>query len=26
MPQLFAMMRTRGPAWNDGVPMDEQVD
>jgi len=26
MPQLFAVMRTRGPAWNDGVPMDEQVD
>lgn len=26
MPQLFAVMRTRGPAWNDSVPMDEQVD
>ena len=26
MAQLFAVMRTRGPAWNDGVPMDEQVD
>jgi hypothetical protein len=24
--QLFAVMRTRGPAWNDSVPMDEQVD
>lgn len=26
MAQLFAVMRTRGPAWNDRVPMDEQVD
>jgi len=26
MPQLFAVMRTRGPAWNDSVPMDEQID
>jgi hypothetical protein len=26
MAQLFAVMRTRGPAWNDSVPMDEQVD
>ena len=26
MPQLFLAMRTRGPAWNDGVTMDEQVD
>ena len=24
--KLFAVMRTRGPAWNDGVPMEEQVD
>jgi len=26
MPQLFAVMRSRGPAWNDSVPMDEQID
>jgi len=26
MTQLFAVLRTRGLAWNDGVPMDEQVD
>ena len=26
MTQLFAVMRTRGPAWNDGVPMEQQVD
>jgi uncharacterized protein YciI len=26
MTQLFAVVRTRGPAWNDSVPMDEQVD
>lgn len=26
MPQLFLVMRTLGPAWNDGVTMDEQVD
>ena len=26
MPQLFLVMRTRGPAWNDSVTMDEQVD
>ena len=26
MPKLFAVMRTRGPAWNDAVPMEEQVD
>ena len=24
--KLFAVMRTRGPAWNDAVPMEEQVD
>jgi hypothetical protein len=24
--QLFAVLRTRGPAWKDRVPMDEQVD
>jgi len=23
---LFAVMRTRGPAWNDVVPLEEQVD
>jgi uncharacterized protein YciI len=23
---IFAVMRTRGPAWNDAVPMEEQVD
>jgi len=23
---LFAVMRTRGPAWNDAVPMEQQVD
>ena len=26
MTQLFLVMRTRGPAWNDAVTMDEQVD
>jgi uncharacterized protein YciI len=26
MPTLFAVMRTRGPAWNDSVPMEQQVD
>jgi uncharacterized protein YciI len=26
MAQLFLVMRTRGPAWNDAVTMDEQVD
>jgi hypothetical protein len=26
MAQLFAVMRTRGSAWNDSVPMDQQVD
>lgn len=26
MAQLFLVMRTRGPAWNDGASMDEQVD
>lgn len=26
MPQLFAVVRTRDPSWNDSVPMDEQVD
>lgn len=26
MTQIFAVMRTRGPAWNDAVPMEEQVD
>ena len=26
MAQLFAVMRTRGPAWNDAVPMEGQVD
>jgi uncharacterized protein YciI len=24
--QLFAVMNTRGPAWNDAVAMEEQVD
>jgi uncharacterized protein YciI len=24
--QLFAVMRTRGPAWNDALPMEQQVD
>ena len=26
MAQLFAAMRTRGPAWNDAAPMEQQVD
>lgn len=26
MPQLFAVMLLRGPAWNHSLPMDEQVD
>ena len=26
MAQIFAVLRTRGPAWNDAVPMEEQVD
>ena len=26
MPILFAVMRTRGPAWNDSVPMEQQID
>jgi hypothetical protein len=25
MTQLFAVMRTRGPAWNESVPMEQQV-
>jgi uncharacterized protein YciI len=25
VPQLFLVMRTRGPAWNDGVTMDQQA-
>jgi uncharacterized protein YciI len=24
--KTFAVMRTRGPAWNDAAPMEEQVD
>jgi len=24
--EIFAVMRTRGPAWNDVVSMEEQVD
>jgi uncharacterized protein YciI len=24
--QLFAVMNTRGPAWNDAVAMEEQID
>jgi uncharacterized protein YciI len=23
---IFAVLRTRGPAWNDAAPMEEQVD
>jgi uncharacterized protein YciI len=23
---LFAVFRSRGPAWNDAVPMDDQAD
>jgi uncharacterized protein YciI len=26
MTALFAVMRTRGPAWDDRVPMEQQVD
>ena len=26
MTQLFAVMRTRGPAWNEAAPMEDQVD
>lgn len=26
MTQLFAVMRTRGPAWNDALAMEQQVD
>jgi uncharacterized protein YciI len=26
MTALFAVMRTRGPAWNDAAPMEGQVD
>ena len=26
MTELFAVMRTRGAAWNDTVPMEQQVD
>ncbi|MBN9091654.1 MAG: hypothetical protein J0J01_32440 [Reyranella sp.] len=26
MTQPFAAMRTRGPAWNESVPMEQQVD
>lgn len=26
MTTLFAVMRTRGPAWNDRAPMEDQVD
>jgi uncharacterized protein YciI len=26
MAQIFLVMRTRGPAWNDAVPMEDQVD
>ena len=24
--EIFAVMRTRGPAWNDAAAMEEQVD
>ena len=24
--QVFAVMNTRGPAWNDAVAMEEQID
>ena len=24
--KLFAVLRTRGPAWNDALPMEHQVD
>lgn len=26
MPRLFAVMRSRGPAWNHSLPLDEQAD
>jgi uncharacterized protein YciI len=26
MTQLFAVMRARGPAWNDALAMEQQVD
>jgi uncharacterized protein YciI len=26
MAELFAAMRTRGPAWNESLPMEQQVD
>lgn len=26
MPQLLAVIRTRGPAWQDGRPLESQAD
>lgn len=26
MPRPFAVMRSRGPAWNHSLPLDEQAD
>ena len=26
MPQLFAVIRTRGPAWEDSRPLEKQAD
>ena len=26
MPRLFAVIRTRGPAWNDAVPLEGQAE
>jgi uncharacterized protein YciI len=26
MTKLFAVLRTRGPRWNDALPMEQQVD
>lgn len=26
MKRLFAVIRSRGPAWNNALPMDDQVD
>ena len=26
MPQLFAVIRTRGPAWREGQPLERQPD
>ncbi|HEX2666627.1 MAG TPA: hypothetical protein VHM93_27615 [Candidatus Acidoferrum sp.] len=26
MPRLFAVMRSRGPAWNHSLPLEQQAD